>query len=115
MKSLKGANAPVVSKAMVLTNVKVQLNNFTHTNFIYIAYCFMCCLCAHVLLTIDVDECKEKTACQCRNCQCQNTWGSYECTCGGSLLYMREHDTCISESSLLSLFSFFLFPYNLFT
>lgn len=47
----------------------------------------------------DVDECKEKTACQCRNCQCQNTWGSYECTCGGSLLYMREHDTCISKEA----------------
>jgi hypothetical protein len=69
----------------------------------------MCCISAHILLTIDVDECKEKTACQCRNCQCQNTWGSYECSCGGNLLYMREHDTCISESSLLSFL--FCMPY----
>ncbi|GJT27691.1 vacuolar-sorting receptor 1-like protein [Tanacetum coccineum] len=45
----------------------------------------------------DVDECKEKTACQCSNCKCKNTWGSYECSCSGNLLYMREHDTCISK------------------
>ncbi|CAI0423774.1 unnamed protein product [Linum tenue] len=44
----------------------------------------------------DVDECKEKTACQCPECNCKNTWGSYECSCGGGLLYMREYDTCIS-------------------
>lgn len=45
----------------------------------------------------DVDECKEKVACQCAQCKCKNTWGSYECSCGGGLLYMREHDACISE------------------
>ncbi|KAJ0574141.1 putative EGF-like calcium-binding domain, Thioredoxin-like superfamily [Helianthus annuus] len=45
----------------------------------------------------DVDECKEKTACQCPECKCKNTWGSYECSCRGNLLYMREHDTCISK------------------
>lgn len=46
----------------------------------------------------DVDECKDKTACQCPECKCKNTWGSYECSCSGNLLYMREHDTCISKS-----------------
>ncbi|XP_020580036.1 vacuolar-sorting receptor 1-like [Phalaenopsis equestris] len=45
----------------------------------------------------DVDECKERTACQCSECKCKNTWGSYECSCRGDLLYMREHDTCISK------------------
>ncbi|XP_058110657.1 vacuolar-sorting receptor 1-like [Magnolia sinica] len=47
----------------------------------------------------DIDECKEKTACQCPECKCKNLWGSYECSCGGDLLYMREHDTCISKKS----------------
>ncbi|KAJ9551869.1 hypothetical protein OSB04_015914 [Centaurea solstitialis] len=45
----------------------------------------------------DIDECKEKKACQCPECSCKNTWGSYDCTCGGDLLYMRDHDTCISK------------------
>lgn len=45
----------------------------------------------------DINECKEKTACQCPECNCKNTWGSYECTCSGNLLYIKEHDTCISK------------------
>ncbi|KAJ6803544.1 vacuolar-sorting receptor 1-like [Iris pallida] len=47
----------------------------------------------------DVDECKEKIACQCSDCKCKNTWGSYDCSCKGNLLYMREHDTCISKEA----------------
>lgn len=51
----------------------------------------------------DIDECKEKLACQCSQCKCKNTWGSYDCRCGGSnLLYIREHDTCISAYEHLS-------------
>ncbi|CAL5434145.1 unnamed protein product [Camellia sinensis] len=46
---------------------------------------------------LDVDECKEKKACQCSECSCKNTWGSYDCTCSGDLLYIRDHDTCISK------------------
>ncbi|KAF2320916.1 hypothetical protein GH714_031844 [Hevea brasiliensis] len=46
----------------------------------------------------DIDECKEKKACQCAECSCKNTWGSYDCTCSGDLLYMRDHDTCISKT-----------------
>ncbi|KAI4367134.1 hypothetical protein MLD38_022904 [Melastoma candidum] len=46
----------------------------------------------------DVNECKEKKACQCPECSCKNTWGSYDCTCSGDLLYMRDHDTCISKT-----------------
>ncbi|KAL7199520.1 hypothetical protein ACSBR2_021740 [Camellia fascicularis] len=45
----------------------------------------------------DVDECKEKKACQCSECSCKDTWGSYDCTCSGDLLYIRDHDTCISK------------------
>ncbi|XP_059640556.1 vacuolar-sorting receptor 1-like [Cornus florida] len=45
----------------------------------------------------DIDECKEKLACKCPDCKCKNTWGSYECSCSGNLLYMREHDTCIGK------------------
>ncbi|KAK1312812.1 Vacuolar-sorting receptor 1 [Acorus calamus] len=45
----------------------------------------------------DIDECKEKVACQCPECKCKNTYGGYECSCSGDLLYMREHDTCISK------------------
>ncbi|KAL3814311.1 hypothetical protein ACJIZ3_015579 [Penstemon smallii] len=47
----------------------------------------------------DIDECKEKKACQCPECSCKNTWGSYECSCSGELLYMKDHDTCISKRS----------------
>jgi len=39
-------------------------------------------------INADVNECEEKTACQCRDCKCKNTWGSYECSCSGSLLYI---------------------------
>ncbi|GMJ09798.1 vaculolar sorting receptor 3, VACUOLAR SORTING RECEPTOR 3, binding protein of 80 kDa 2;2 [Hibiscus trionum] len=46
----------------------------------------------------DIDECNEKKACQCPECSCKNTWGSYECTCSGDLLYIRDHDTCISKT-----------------
>ncbi|MBA0573082.1 hypothetical protein Golob_000376 [Gossypium lobatum] len=51
----------------------------------------------------DIDECKEKKACQCPECSCKDTWGSYECTCSGDLLYIRDHDTCISELMVLGL------------
>ncbi|CAN1141434.1 Vacuolar-sorting receptor 3 [Linum perenne] len=44
---------------------------------------------------VDIDECKEKKACQCAECSCKNTWGSYNCSCSGGLLYIKDHDTCI--------------------
>ncbi|QCE08444.1 vacuolar-sorting receptor 1-like [Vigna unguiculata] len=47
----------------------------------------------------DIDECREKKACQCPECSCKNTWGSYDCTCSGDLLYIRDHDTCISKTA----------------
>ncbi|XP_047090500.1 vacuolar-sorting receptor 1-like [Lolium rigidum] len=51
----------------------------------------------------DIDECKTKSACQCSGCSCQNTWGSYECSCGNTnMLYMREQDTCISKQAASS-------------
>ncbi|KAL5991319.1 Vacuolar-sorting receptor 2 [Asimina triloba] len=55
----------------------------------------ICCGCIS-----DVNECKEKIACQCPECKCKNTWGSYECNCRGDLLYMREHDTCITAAGI---------------
>lgn len=51
----------------------------------------------------DIDECKDKLYCQCKGCSCKNTWGSYECSCGDdNMLYMREHDTCISKKGTTS-------------
>ncbi|CAI0472027.1 unnamed protein product [Linum tenue] len=47
----------------------------------------------------DIDECKEKKACQCAECSCKNTWGSYDCSCSGGLLYIRDHDTCIGKAA----------------
>ncbi|XP_050234981.1 vacuolar-sorting receptor 1-like [Mercurialis annua] len=47
----------------------------------------------------DVDECREKSACQCPDCKCKNTWGGYDCSCGSGLLYIQEHDTCISKAA----------------
>ncbi|XP_020575433.1 vacuolar-sorting receptor 3-like [Phalaenopsis equestris] len=47
----------------------------------------------------DIDECEEKKACQCPECSCKNTWGDYQCTCAGDLLYIKEHDTCISKKT----------------
>ncbi|XP_045788317.1 vacuolar-sorting receptor 6-like [Trifolium pratense] len=46
----------------------------------------------------DVDECKERSACQCDGCSCKNTWGSYDCKCKGNLLYIKEQDICIERS-----------------
>ncbi|KAJ7543512.1 hypothetical protein O6H91_09G041300 [Diphasiastrum complanatum] len=50
----------------------------------------------------DIDECKEKLACQCPECKCTNTYGSYNCQCQGDLLYMMQHDTCISKKGTSS-------------
>ncbi|KAK1263818.1 Vacuolar-sorting receptor 1 [Acorus gramineus] len=38
---------------------------------------------------------KRKGACHCPECSCKNTWGSFECTCSGDLLYIKDQDTCI--------------------
>ncbi|XP_024974302.1 vacuolar-sorting receptor 1-like isoform X2 [Cynara cardunculus var. scolymus] len=51
----------------------------------------------------DIDECKENMICNCRECKCKNTWGSYECSCTANLLYFKEHDTCLSEYSTFHL------------
>lgn len=48
----------------------------------------------------DIDECKERKACQCPECSCRDTWGGYDCTCSGDLLYIKEHDTCISKTTV---------------
>ncbi|KAL1545385.1 Vacuolar-sorting receptor 2 [Salvia divinorum] len=48
----------------------------------------------------DIDECKDKLACQCSDCKCKNTWGSYECSCSSNQLYIHEHDTCIGKDSV---------------
>ncbi|KAL0740498.1 hypothetical protein Bca4012_082011 [Brassica carinata] len=47
----------------------------------------------------DINECKEKSACQCDDCKCKNNWGGYECKCSNNSLYMKEQDTCIERRS----------------
>lgn len=47
----------------------------------------------------DVNECKERTACQCPDCSCKNTWGGHDCKCSGNRLYIKDQDTCIERSS----------------
>lgn len=56
----------------------------------------------------DTDECKGKLACQCPDCSCSNTWGGYDCKCQGDLLYIREHDTCISKKAEASKAGYFV-------
>ncbi|XP_030550062.2 vacuolar-sorting receptor 6 [Rhodamnia argentea] len=46
----------------------------------------------------DVDECKERSACQCDGCSCKNTWGGYACKCKGNHIYIAQHDTCIERN-----------------
>ncbi|CAA6653551.1 unnamed protein product [Spirodela intermedia] len=50
----------------------------------------------------DVNECKDKKACQCSECSCKNSWGSYDCSCSGDLLYIRDHDACIAKRAIQS-------------
>ncbi|XP_020575434.1 vacuolar-sorting receptor 6-like [Phalaenopsis equestris] len=47
----------------------------------------------------DIDECKEKLACQCDGCFCKNTWGGFDCKCKGDLLYIKGEDTCIAKNA----------------
>lgn len=54
----------------------------------------------------DIDECRERTACQCSSCNCKNKWGGYDCKCNGDLLYIADQDTCIARNS--SRFAWFL-------
>ncbi|KAK1557570.1 hypothetical protein Q3G72_027233 [Acer saccharum] len=42
-----------------------------------------------------INECKERTACQCDGCSCKNSWGGFECKCKADRLYIKEHDACI--------------------
>lgn len=53
-----------------------------------------------IVFGADVNECTRRTKCQCPECKCRNTWGGYDCECGGDLLYISEHDTCISKGFL---------------
>lgn len=46
---------------------------------------------------VDIDECSRRLKCQCPECKCKNTWGSFDCQCSGGLLYFQEHDTCINR------------------
>lgn len=50
-----------------------------------------------LLYVVDIDECKEKLACHCPECQCKNKWGGYDCKCKGDLVYIKEEDTCIGK------------------
>uniref|UniRef100_A0A0A0L9P6 EGF-like calcium-binding domain-containing protein n=1 Tax=Cucumis sativus TaxID=3659 RepID=A0A0A0L9P6_CUCSA len=80
-----------------------RMENFEESGFLYIDDHTKGCKCPPgfkgdgVRKCEDVDECKEKLACQCPECKCRNTWGSYDCSCRNGLLYMHEHDTCIGN------------------
>lgn len=105
-------NALLALKVTETKNVKV----FTLTGFILYTlwdcwdFPLKTCNSVWLLFVSDIDECKERTACQCSGCKCKNTWGSYECNCRGDLLYMKEHDTCISEYILYLCMPCLLFP-----
>lgn len=46
----------------------------------------------------DIDECAPGSSiCKCPECRCKNTIGSYECSCSGGSMYIKEHDKCISN------------------
>ncbi|KAJ3693500.1 hypothetical protein LUZ60_008980 [Juncus effusus] len=47
---------------------------------------------------VDINECKEKTACQCEGCSCKNTWGGFDCKCKNDLVYIKGEDTCIGKN-----------------
>jgi len=78
-------------KEMVL-NVKVK--TFIFSRIQNLSSCFLKLI--H-LRHIDIDECKEQSACQCDGCNCKNKWGGFECKCSGNRLYMKEQDTCIGQ------------------
>uniref|UniRef100_A0A7N0T7A8 EGF-like calcium-binding domain-containing protein n=1 Tax=Kalanchoe fedtschenkoi TaxID=63787 RepID=A0A7N0T7A8_KALFE len=46
----------------------------------------------------DVDECKEKLACQCPDCKCKNTWGGFKCGCASKQIYVPQVDSCIGSA-----------------
>lgn len=47
----------------------------------------------------NVNECSEKTRCQCKECSCADTWGSYDCSCSGDLIYLRDNDACVRKTA----------------
>eukprot|EP00898_Chlorokybus_atmophyticus_P003912 jgi/Chlat1/4521/Chrsp29S04587 len=44
----------------------------------------------------DINECE--TMCRCRDCKCENTIGSFMCSCKSGAVYHRSSDTCGSDS-----------------
>lgn len=82
----------VILKILVLTNNNVPL-------------LFVGCVS-------DINECKERSACQCDGCSCQNTWGGFECKCKGNLLYIKEQDACIGKTRNLNDYPHFLHVEN---
>jgi hypothetical protein len=64
------------------------------------------------MLPTDLDECKERLACTCPDCQCKNTWGNYECKCKGNQLYIRGEDVCIGKRKVAELEIFFLYLHS---
>uniref|UniRef100_A0A0D9W9B4 EGF-like calcium-binding domain-containing protein n=1 Tax=Leersia perrieri TaxID=77586 RepID=A0A0D9W9B4_9ORYZ len=61
--------------------------------------CVVNLLVDSVLAIADVDECSEKLACSCPHCSCKNTWGSFDCSCSGNMMYIRAEDTCIAKNT----------------
>ncbi|RLN30312.1 hypothetical protein C2845_PM05G20580 [Panicum miliaceum] len=47
----------------------------------------------------DVDECSEKLACSCPHCSCKNSWGGFDCKCGGGLMSRVKTLVLVSPSA----------------
>lgn len=61
-------------------------------------------MCFHL---INIDERKENKAYQCPECNCKNTWGSYEYSGNGN--YCTSETIIPAYTSVLSLYSLTLF------
>lgn len=47
----------------------------------------------------DIDECSPdpREVCNCPECYCTNTYGSYDCACSAGLVYIKDSDKCIGQ------------------
>jgi len=79
----RGSSLPSVTKHTNHITCQAQANVVAHVSALTEAYV------KHISICL--------LACQCSESSCKNTWGSYDCSCKGDLLYIRDHDTCISK------------------
>lgn len=56
-----------------------------------------------MLFVLDVDECASGNGMLCRNGQCVNTIGSFQCLCNDGYEVALDGRTCVGECFLLGL------------